>query len=259
MIRIASSLPKRSFVFSVVNNDARTFYSTSPMLLKSAAPDDMDEEAPSQFMLILGKPGGGKGTISKKILKDFPTFTHFSTGDLLREHVRDQTSIGREAKKHMDMGGLVPDDVIIALVLDEAEKEAAKGNNLLLDGFPRTMEQARALADSADVDLVVDLNVPNDTIVERISERYIHPASSRVYNLSYNPPLVPGIDNETGEPLVQREDDKPETVRRRLEAYEKVTSPLVDYYSRLGVLKTFSGTESDVIYPKVKKWLSSKL
>lgn len=229
------------------------------MLLKSAAPDDMDEEAPSQFMLILGKPGGGKGTISKKILNDFPSFTHFSTGDLLREHVRDQTSIGKQAKKHMDTGGLVPDEIIIQLVLDEAEKEAEKGNNLLLDGFPRTMEQAKALANSADVDLVVDLNVPNDTIVERISERFIHPASCRVYNLSYNPPRVPGLDNETGEPLVQRDDDKPETVRRRLEAYEKVTSPLVDYYSSLGVLKTFSGTESDVIYPNVKKWLSSKL
>jgi len=222
MIRICSSLTRRCPVYSAVYNDARTFYSTSPILLKSAAPDNIEEEAPSQFMLILGKPGGGKGTISKKILKDFPSFSHFSTGDLLREHVRDKTNIGREAKKHMDRGGLVPDELIIDLVLDEAEKEAEKGNNLLLDGFPRTMEQAKALAESADVDIVVDLNVPNETIVARISERYIHPGSGRVYNLSYNPPRVSGLDNETGEKLVQREDDKPNTVRRRLEAYEKV-------------------------------------
>ena len=223
MIRLATSLTsRRSPVFSVVNNDSRTFYSTSPILLKSASPDNMEAEAPSQFMLILGKPGGGKGTISNKILKDFPSFSHFSTGDLLRKHVRDKTSIGREAKKHMDRGGLVPDELIIDLVLDEADKEAEKGNNLLLDGFPRTMEQAKALAESADVDIVVDLNIPNDTIVGRIAERYVHPGSGRVYNLSYNPPRVPGLDDETGEELVQRDDDKPETVRRRLEAYEKV-------------------------------------
>lgn len=199
---------------------------SSPILFKSASVDDtdmMENEAVSQFMLILGKPGGGKGTISKKILKDFPMFTHFSTGDLLRQHVLQKTEIGKEAKKHMDSGSLVPDDLMIRLVLDEAEKEAENGNSLLLDGFPRTMEQAKALAESVSVDLVVDLNVPNDTIIERISERYVHLGSGRVYNLSYNPPRVPGLDDITGEKLVQREDDKPETVRRRLEAYDKVS------------------------------------
>jgi len=205
-------------------NSIRTI-SNSPTLFKSASIDDNDleEESTAQFMLILGKPGGGKGTISKKILKDFPMFTHFSTGDLLRQHVLQQTEIGKEAKKHMDKGSLVPDKLMIQLVLDEAEKEAENGNSLLLDGFPRTMEQAIALAESVDVDLVVDLNVPNDTIIERISERYIHLGSGRVYNLSYNPPRVAGLDDVTGEKLIQREDDKPETVRRRLEAYEKVS------------------------------------
>ena len=180
------------------------------------------EDSNSRFMLILGKPGGGKGTISKKILKDFPSFTHFSTGDMLRQHVREETSLGKEAKTHMDSGGLVPDDLIIRLVLGEAEKEAESGNSLLLDGFPRTMEQAKALAESVDVDLVVELDIPNDTIVDRIAERWVHPASGRVYNLSYNPPKVPGKDDITGEDLIQRDDDKPETVRKRLEAYEQV-------------------------------------
>jgi nucleoside-triphosphate--adenylate kinase len=121
------------------------------------------------------------------------------------------------------------------------------------------MEQAEALAENVDVDLVVDLNVPNETIVERIADRYIHPASGRVYNLSYNPPKVPGKDDETGEDLVQRDDDKPETVRKRLEAYEEVTAPLVQYYNEKGVLKSFSGTESDVIYPQVNNWLEDQL
>jgi nucleoside-triphosphate--adenylate kinase len=173
--------------------------------------------------------------------------------------VFEQTDIGKEAKEHMDSGSLVPDDLIIRLVLDEAEKEFNNGKSLLLDGFPRTMQQAEALADYVDVDLVVDLNVPNGTIVERIANRYIHPASGRVYNLTYNPPKVPGKDDETGEDLVQRDDDKPETVRKRLEAYEEVTAPLVKYYDEKGVLKTFSGTESDVIYPNVNSWLQDEL
>lgn len=231
MIRLAYSFTNNSSrtrpaLSSTVFPYAVRSIGSSPILFKSASVDDtdmMENEAVSQFMLILGKPGGGKGTISKKILKDFPMFTHFSTGDLLRQHVLQKTEIGKEAKKHMDSGSLVPDDLMIRLVLDEAEKEAENGNSLLLDGFPRTMEQAKALAESVNVDLVVDLNVPNDTIIERISERYVHLGSGRVYNLSYNPPRVPGLDDITGEKLVQREDDKPETVRRRLEAYDKVS------------------------------------
>lgn len=264
MIQLACTVTTRCLrpAFSVTTySSTRRTICNSPVLFKSASIDDdnLADEVPSHFMLILGKPGGGKGTISKKILKDFPMFTHFSTGDLLRQHVLQETAIGKEAKKHMDKGSLVPDELMIQLVLDEAEKEAENGNSLLLDGFPRTMEQAKALAESVEVDLVVDLNIPNDTIIERISERYVHVGSGRVYNLSYNPPRVSGLDDVTGEKLVQREDDKPETVRRRLEAYDKVTAPLVKYYQEKGVLKTFSGTESDVIYPEVKRWLSAQL
>lgn len=213
----------------------------------------------NNFMLILGKPGGGKGTISNKILKDFPTFKHLSTGDLLRKHVREESPIGLQAKKHMDNGDLVPDDIMIELVLHDATADNDNEQGLLLDGFPRTMEQAVALDESLEVDLVVDLNVPVDTIVERISDRWIHPGSGRIYNYSYNPPKTEGKDDITNEDLIQREDDKPETVRKRLQAYDKVTAPLIEYYDNKGILKSFAGTKSDEIYVEVQKWLEEKM
>lgn len=257
MIRIASTLNSPSRRNIPTLRLVKSFVKTSLASKSASFVDDVETDSHSQFMLILGKPGGGKGTISKKILQDFPEFKHFSTGDLLRQHVMQKSDIGKEAKKHMDSGSLVPDDLIIRLVLDEAEKESQNGKNLLLDGFPRTLQQAEALAESVDVDIVVNLDIPNDTIVERIANRYIHPASGRVYNLTYNPPKVPGKDDETGEDLIQRDDDKPDTVRKRLEAYEKVTAPLVKYYD--GKVHTFSGTESDVIYPKINIWLQDQL
>lgn len=208
---------------------------------------------------MLGKPGGGKGTISNKVLKDFPMFGHLSTGDVLRQHVREQTTIGVEAKTFMDKGGLVPDELMIQLVLEDAASTVKDGKSLLLDGFPRTFDQARALDKSLDVDLVVNLDIPTETIVQRISERWIHPASGRVYNYTYKPPRVEGKDDETGEPLVQREDDKPESVRQRLAKYDEATAPLVKFYESKGVLATFRGTMSDVIYPEVKLWLSEQM
>lgn len=210
--------------------------------------------------LILGKPGGGKGTISTKILSDFPEFQHLSTGDVLRRHVREETEIGVEAKKYMDLGGLVPDDLIIQLVVEDATKTITeRGNSLLLDGFPRTIEQAKALEQSIQVDLVINLDIPTETIVERISDRWIHPASGRIYSYSYRPPLEKGKDDVTGEKLVQRDDDKPEFVRKRLQSYTEVTQPLVGFYNQRGILKTFQGTKSDVIYVDVKHWLKEHL
>jgi len=209
----------------------------------------------SQFMLILGKPGGGKGTISGKILKDFPKFHHLSTGDILRQHVRQGTKLGKEAKSYMDKGELVPDELMIGLVMDDAGPYMEEGRSLLLDGFPRTLAQAKSLHDVVHIDVVVNLDIPTETIVNRIADRWIHPGSGRIYSYSYKPPKREGFDDETGEPLVQRPDDKPENVRTRLEAYDAVTAPLVEHYERLGVLKTFRGTQSDVIYPEVKSWL----
>jgi len=215
-------------------------------------------EEESAMILILGKPGGGKGTISCKILKDFPRVHHISTGDILRQQVREQTALGREAKSYMDAGALVPDELMINLVMDDATPYIEEGKALLLDGFPRNLTQAKSLEEVTHIDHVINLNIPTETIVERIADRWIHPPSGRIYSYSYKPPKVAGVDDITGEPLVQRDDDKPESVRTRLSAYDKVTSPLVDFYAQQGVLKTFSGTMSDVIYPEVKKWLQEK-
>lgn len=227
----------------------RSFMSTQPV----NAPEEE-----SSMMLMLGKPGGGKGTISNKILKDFPKFHHVSTGDLLRQHVRDQTKLGLKAKSYMDKGELVPDEVMIDLLMHDATQYLEDGKALLLDGFPRNLPQAEALEKVAHIDTVVNLDIPTEVIVERIADRWIHPASGRVYSYSYHPPKVPGKDDITGEELVQRDDDKPDSVRRRLEAYDEMTSPLIRYYESKGALKTFSGTMSDIIYPEVKKWLKEK-
>jgi nucleoside-triphosphate--adenylate kinase len=158
----------------------------------------------------------------------------------------------------MDKGDLVPDELMINLVMEDATPYLEEGRSLLLDGFPRTLGQAEALEEVVHIDTVVNLDIPTETIVDRIADRWIHPASGRVYSYSYKPPKVRGLDDETGEPLVQRDDDKPESVRKRLAAYDAVTSPLVTYYDEKGVLKTFRGTMSDVIYPEVKSWLEQQ-
>lgn len=242
---------RRTFVVSTTTSSCtqRNYMSTQPL---------SSPEEESQMLLILGKPGGGKGTISGKLLKDFPRFHHVSTGDLLRQHVREQTDLGRKAKSYMDAGKLVPDKLMIELVMEDAAPYFEEGNSLLLDGFPRNLEQAQALDQVTRIGMVVNLDVPTDTIVDRIADRWIHPASGRIYSYSYRPPKVKGLDDETGEPLIQREDDKPESVRTRLKAYDDVTAPLVDYYAERGVLKTFHGTKSDVIYPQVKIWLEEQ-
>ena len=210
---------------------------------------------PKFSALIMGPPGGGKGTISKKILRDF-SFSHLSTGDVLRAHVREGTPIGEEASAYMKRGELVPDDLMIRLVLLELERGGV--DQLLLDGFPRTTPQAVELSNFLKVDMAINLNVPTETIVERISNRWLHPASGRVYAYDYNPPKVLGIDDETGEELVQRDDDKAEAVRKRLSTYDAMTAPLIAHYGDQGILKEFSGTESDVIYPQVKAYLEEQ-
>lgn len=208
--------------------------------------------------LIMGPPGGGKGTISKKILRDFPQFVHVSTGDELRAQVRAGTPVGAEAKGYMDAGQLVPDELMLRLVLAAIEAKVPADGWLLLDGYPRTVPQATELAKEVPVDMAINLNVPNATIIERISNRWMHPGSGRVYAYDYNPPKVEGLDDETGEPLVQRDDDKPEAVRTRLEAYDSLTAPLIAHYRGQGVLTEFSGTMSDVIYPQVETHLRER-
>lgn len=181
-------------------------------------------------IILLGAPGAGKGTQAKFICEQF-NIPQISTGDMLRAAVKAGTPLGLEAKSFMDSGGLVPDSVIIGLV-NERIKEADCANGFLFDGFPRTIPQAEAMkAAGVAIDYVVEIDVPDEAIVERMSGRRSHPASGRTYHIKFNPPKVEGKDDETGEPLVQREDDKEETVKKRLDVYHEQTKPLVNYYT----------------------------
>ncbi|XP_043917024.1 GTP:AMP phosphotransferase AK3, mitochondrial [Protopterus annectens] len=206
--------------------------------------------------VIVGPPGSGKGTVSDRIVKTFG-LKHLSSGDLLRSNINDKSEIGLVARAYIDQGQLVPDDVMTRLILQELK--VLEQHCWLLDGFPRTVTQAASLDKAYQVDTVLNLNVPFETIKQRLTARWIHPASGRIYNTDFNPPKIPGIDDATGEPLIQREDDKPETVIKRLQAYEAQTKPVLDYYRSNGVLETFSGTETNKIWPHVHAFLACKL
>ncbi|KQV89045.1 adenylate kinase [Pelomonas sp. Root1237] len=182
-------------------------------------------------LILLGAPGAGKGTQAAFICKQFG-IPQISTGDMLRAAIKAGTQMGLAAKAVMDSGALVSDDIIIGLVKERiAQDDCAKG--FLFDGFPRTIPQADAMkAAGVKLDYVLEIDVPFDAIIERMSGRRVHVASGRTYHVKFNPPKVEGKDDETGEPLVQREDDKEETVKKRLDVYSAQTRPLVDYYSQ---------------------------
>ena len=181
-------------------------------------------------LILLGPPGAGKGTQATQICKQFG-IPQISTGDMLRAAVKAGTPLGIEAKKVMDSGGLVSDDIIIGLVKERlAQPDCANG--FLFDGFPRTIPQADAMKQAGvKLDVVLEIDVPDSAIIERMSGRRVHVASGRTYHVKFNPPKVAGVDDATGEPLIQRDDDKEETVRKRLQVYQSQTRPLVDYYS----------------------------
>ena len=182
-------------------------------------------------LILLGPPGAGKGTQAKFICEAFG-IPQISTGDMLRAAVKAGTPLGVAAKKVMDSGGLVSDDIIIGLVRERLKQpDCAKG--YLFDGFPRTLPQADALKDAGvALDYVLEIAVADEEIIARMSGRRVHQPSGRTYHVRFNPPKVAGIDDETGEALIQRDDDKEETVRKRLEVYHAQTKPLVEYYSR---------------------------
>ena len=182
-------------------------------------------------LILLGPPGAGKGTQAAYI-KDAFGIPQISTGDMLRAAVKAGTPLGLAAKKVMDSGALVSDDIIIGLVKERLkEPDCAKG--YLFDGFPRTIPQAQAMRDSGvALDYVLEIDVPHAAIIERMSGRRVHAASGRTYHVKFNPPKVAGKDDATGEDLIQRDDDREETVRKRLEVYEAQTRPLVDYYAK---------------------------
>jgi adenylate kinase len=183
-------------------------------------------------LILLGGPGAGKGTQANYI-KDRYRIPQISTGDMLRAAVKAGTELGKEAKGYMDAGKLVPDDVIIGLVKERIKEPDCK-KGFLFDGFPRTIPQADAMkAAGVAIDAVVDIDVPDKEIIRRMSGRRVHLASGRTYHVLFNPPKVEGKDDQTGEPLIQRDDDKEETVRKRLEVYHEQTEPLIDYYKKL--------------------------
>ncbi|QWD70668.1 adenylate kinase [Polynucleobacter sp. UB-Siik-W21] len=181
-------------------------------------------------LILLGAPGAGKGTQAQFICEKF-AIPQISTGDMLRAAVKAGTELGVAAKKIMDAGGLVSDDIIIGLVKDRlTQPDCSKG--YLFDGFPRTIPQAQAMKDAGvPIDYVLEIDVPFNAIIDRMSGRRVHPASGRTYHIKFNPPKVAGKDDVTGDALIQRDDDKEETVRKRLQVYDDQTRPLVDYYS----------------------------
>ncbi|MFL6632331.1 MAG: adenylate kinase [Massilia sp.] len=182
-------------------------------------------------LILLGAPGAGKGT-QANFIKEKYNIPQISTGDMLRAAIKAGTEMGLAAKKVMDAGQLVSDDIIIGLV-KERLKESDCANGYLFDGFPRTIAQADAMKDSGvKIDYVLEIDVPDELIVERMSGRRSHPASGRVYHVKFNPPQVEGKDDVTGEPLVQRDDDTEETVKKRLAVYHNQTEVLLGYYNK---------------------------
>ena len=182
-------------------------------------------------LILLGAPGAGKGTQAAFIIEKLG-IPQISTGDMLRAAVKAGTPLGLEAKKFMDAGALVPDEVIIGLVQERIRQpDCAKG--FLFDGFPRTIPQADAMKQAGVMlDYVVEVDVDDSEIIKRLSGRRVHPGSGRTYHTVFNPPKVAGKDDVTGEDLIQRDDDKEETVKRRLEVYHSQTKPLIEYYSK---------------------------
>ena len=187
-------------------------------------------------ILLLGPPGGGKGTQSKFLMKEF-NIPQISTGDMLREHVKNNTQLGVKAKEFMDKGELVTDSLILEMMEIRFKDEDCK-NGFILDGFPRTLVQAEGLEElfnktNQKLDHVIVINVDDDNIVKRMGGRRVHPESGRTYHVIYNPPKNKNLDDKTNEPLIIREDDKEETVRNRLRVYHQQTEPLVEYYTNL--------------------------
>ena len=181
-------------------------------------------------VILLGAPGAGKGT-QANFIKEHYGIPQISTGDMLRAAVKEGTELGMAAKKVMDAGGLVSDEIILGLVRERIQRDDCE-NGFLFDGFPRTLAQAEAMKNQGvKIDSVVEIVVGDEEIIKRMSGRWVHPSSGRTYHVIYNPPQVEGKDDQTGEALIQREDDKEDTVRERLRVYHEQTKPLSDYYS----------------------------
>ena len=185
-------------------------------------------------LVFLGPPGAGKGTIAK-VAKEALGVPHISTGDLFRANIKNETELGKRVKEILASGGLVPDEITIKMVENRlSESDCEKG--YILDGFPRTIPQAEALSKMSNVEGVINFVLSEEEIIKRLSGRRMCPSTGRTYHILFNPPKVEGLDDETGEPLIQRDDDKPEAIRHRLELYNEATAPLIDYYKAKDVV-----------------------
>ena len=204
-------------------------------------------------LVFLGPPGAGKGTIAKRA-KDFYSIPHISTGDLFRNHINNETELGKQVKSILASGSLVPDSITIEMVRQRlAEPDCEKG--FILDGFPRTIPQAYALAGMVELDAVVNFVISNEDIVERLSGRRMCPSNGNLYHIKFHPPKVEGKDDETGEDLIQRDDDKPEAILHRLDVYAEQTEPLINYYREKGILKdvlTSNSMNPDKVFEATK-------
>ena len=196
-------------------------------------------------IIMLGAPGAGKGTQAQMIAKE-KGIPHISTGDIFRANIKEGTDLGKEAKTYMDQGKLVPDELTVRILLDRVSKDDCK-NGYVLDGFPRTIPQANVLDEELKklndhVDFAINVDVPDENIVNRMSGRRACPKCGATYHIKHVPPKKEGICDKCGESLVLRDDDKPETVKKRLSVYHEQTQPLIEYYTDKGILKTVDGT-----------------
>ena len=208
-------------------------------------------------IIMLGAPGAGKGTQAKRIAQRYG-IPHVSTGDIFRANIKNGTELGMKAKAYMDAGNLVPDEITIGMLLDRIhEADCEKG--YVLDGFPRTIPQAESLTAALKergekMDYAIDVDVPDENIVSRMSGRRACLACGATYHIAYNPPKKEGVCDQCGEPLVLRKDDKPETVKNRLEVYHQQTQPLIDYYKKEGILAQVDGTQNmDQVFEDIVK------
>ena len=210
-------------------------------------------------IIMLGAPGAGKGTQAKKIA-DVCNIPHISTGDIFRANIKNGTELGAKAKAYMDKGLLVPDELVCDLVVDRIQQDDCK-DGFILDGFPRTIPQAEALTNALNaigqnMDFAIDVDVPDENIINRMSGRRACVGCGATYHLVFNPTKVEGICDVCGENLILREDDKPETVKNRLNVYHEQTQPLIDYYKGQGILRTVDGTKAmDEVFADILKVL----
>ncbi|KAJ3230581.1 hypothetical protein HDU81_004423 [Chytriomyces hyalinus] len=205
-------------------------------------------------LIFFGAPGSGKGTLSKRFSQHYKT-SIVSTGDMLRKQVHEKTSLGKKVQETLSRGSLVADTLVQSILVEELASQQSR--HLLLDGFPRTVTQAEWLCSALSklgraADAVVHLDVPEDVILKRIEDRWIHAPSGRTYNMSFNPPKVEGVDDVTGEALSKRADDDLDTIKARIEAFNETTTPILSYYRKKGLLKTVTGETSDQLFPQIQ-------